>query len=45
MYNIIYYEYYNEVVDTAENLTEANYLCNEYKYAYNTSKIKIQKQL
>lgn len=44
MYNIIYYKYDNEVVDTAKNRTEAIYLCNEYKIAFNTNKIKIQKK-
>ena len=39
MYKIIFsYRDNSEVIDTAENLTEANYLLSEYKLAYQNMK-------
>ena len=41
MYNILYFDYGKEVVDTAENFKEAKYLLKEYKMAFQSNNLKI----
>ena len=43
MYNILYFDYGREVVDTAETFKEAKYLLKEYKTAFQSNNLKIAK--
>ena len=43
MYNIIYFQYGREVIDSAGTLKEAKYLLKEYRTALKTQNVKIQR--
>ena len=43
MWNILYFDYGREVVDTAETLKEARYLLKEYKMAFQSNNLKIRR--
>ena len=41
MWNILYFDYGREVVDTAVTFKEAKYLLKEYKMAFQSNNLKI----
>jgi len=43
MYNILYFDYGKEIVDTAETFKEAKYLLKEYKMAFQSTNLKISR--
>jgi len=43
MYNILYFDYGKEIVDTAETFKEAKYLLKEYRMAFQSNNLKIAK--
>ena len=43
MYNILYFDYGKEIIDTAETFKEAKYLLKEYKMAFQSNNLKISK--
>lgn len=43
MYNIVYFDYGKEIVDTAKTFKEAKYLLKEYRMAFQSNNLKIEK--